>query len=514
MFRNYFKTAFRSLQRYKSYSIINILGLAIGIAVCLIIFLIVQFELSFDRFHTKKDRIYRVLTQFNDPTGVSYSAGVPFPLPRALKNDFPQLEQVAAIYGDDNTQIQVLNESGGIEKKFKEETGVFFTQPSFFEIFDFTWLSGSPATALAEPNSAVLTKETADKYFGNWKEAIGKTFKRNNGKTFKVTGILDDVPKNTDFQFKVIGSYNTLNSSTSDDWVTVSSNNMCYLLLPQSLTPAAFNKQLVPFVKKYMPADRTTTAHVLQPLSQVHYDSETSNFLQRTVSKQLISTLNLIALFILLIACVNFINLSTAQSINRAKEVGIRKVVGSNRMQLALQYLSETALITVSAVIIALGIVLLALPFIKTILNLPLSFSLTLSTLLFLTVVTIAVILLSGLYPALMLSRYNPIHALKARIMVKTGKGITLRKGLVVAQFVIAQALIIGTLIVVKQMHYFQNASLGFDKDAILTVPIPSDSAGRTKIDFLKEKLLQHNGIKAVSFGFASPSDRGNWYSD
>ncbi|MDQ3845797.1 MAG: ABC transporter permease, partial [Bacteroidota bacterium] len=319
MFRNYFKTAFRSLQRYKSYSIINILGLAIGIAVCLIIFLIVQFELSFDRFHTKKDRIYRVLTQFNDPTGVSYSAGVPFPLPRALKNDFPQLEQVAAIYGDNNAQIQVLNESGGIEKKFKEVTGVFFTQPSFFEIFDFTWLSGSPITALAEPNSAVLTKETADKYFGDWKEAIGKTFKRNNGKTFKVTGILNDVPKNTDFQFKVIGSYNTLNSSTSDDWVTVNSDNMCYLLLPQSLTPAILNRQLVPFVKKYMPADRSTTAHVLQPLSEVHYDSETSNFLQRTVSKQLISTLNLIALFILLIACVNFINLATAQSINRAK---------------------------------------------------------------------------------------------------------------------------------------------------------------------------------------------------
>ncbi|MBD0368781.1 MAG: ABC transporter permease, partial [Flavisolibacter sp.] len=154
MFRNYLKTAFRNLQRNKSYAVINVLGLAVGIAVCLIIFLIVQFELSFDQFHTKKERIYRVITQFNDPTGVFYSAGVPFPLPRALKNDFPQLKQVAAIYGDNNTQIQVLNEGGEIEKKFREESGVFFTEPAFFKIFDFKWLSGHPATALAEPNSA------------------------------------------------------------------------------------------------------------------------------------------------------------------------------------------------------------------------------------------------------------------------------------------------------------------------------------------------------------------------
>ncbi len=161
MIKNYFKIAFRNFRNHKNYTIINILGLGVGVAVCLIIFLIVQFELSFDKFHKNKDSIYRVITQFNDPTGVTYSAGVPFPLPRALKNDFPQLKNVAAIYGDNNTQIQVQDNKGGTEKKFKEETGVFFTEPAFFKIFDFIWLAGNPATALSEPNSAVLTKEIA-----------------------------------------------------------------------------------------------------------------------------------------------------------------------------------------------------------------------------------------------------------------------------------------------------------------------------------------------------------------
>jgi ABC-type antimicrobial peptide transport system permease subunit len=517
MFKNFFTTALRNLKRNKAYSLINIIGLGVGMAICLMIFLIIHFETSFDTFHSQKERIYRVLTEFNDPSGKSFSAGVPFPLPATLRQDFPQLEKVAPIYADNNTLLSVMDEDNQKAiKKFKEEEGVFFTEASFFEIFDFKWLSGDPATALSDPLSIVLTKEIAEKYFGSWEAAIGKTINRNNKKLLKVTGILESIPRNTDFQFKAVAPYKTF-MNPSDDWTTVSSNHVCYVLLPQTIKPGDISKLFPAFVKKYRPEERaSTTGQVLQSIADVHYDSDSGNFLGRTISRELTSTIKLIAVFILLIACVNFINLSTAQSINRAKEVSVRKVLGSNKRQLAFQFLSETTLITIGAAILAVLLVITSLPFIKSVLDLPLSFSIqdNPGIVLFLLGITIAVILLSGFYPSIILSRFNPVTALKSKFNAGRTRGISLRRGLVVIQFVIAQALIIGTFIIVKQMNYFQNASLGYDKEAILTVPIPPDSMGRSKIEVLKARLLQRPEIKSVSFSFAPPSSDGNWYSD
>ncbi len=287
--------------------------------------------------------------------------------------------------------------------------------------------------------------------------------------------------------------------------------------MPKNLSPGNLNKLFPAFVKKYRPEERVgTTGQVLQSIKEVHYDSASGNFLGRAISKELIGTIKLIALFILLIACVNFINLSTAQSINRAREVSIRKVLGSNKRQLSFQFLSETTLITLGAVVIAILLVIVSLPFIRSVLDLPLSFSISQNPqiVFFILGITIAVILLSGFYPSLVLSKFNPVTALKSKFNAGRTKGISLRRGLVVMQFVIAQALIIGTFIIVKQMNYFQNASLGYDKEAIITVPIPYDSVSRTKIDALKASLLQRSEIKNVSFSFAPPSNDGNWYSD
>src|SRR5580698_2363032 len=245
MLKNYFKTALRTLARNKNYTIINIAGLAAGISICLLIFITIQFELSYDNFHSKKDRIYRVLTEYHhaDAANVFYGSGVPFAMPAGLKNSFPQIEQAVPIYSEGNDQIMVLDNNGQTEKKFKEEKGVFFTQPSFFSIFDFPFLAGSPAS-LKEPNTAVLTKETAEKYFGDWRTAIGKTIKWNNTYILKITGVLAAIPANTDFQLKIAIAYGTAftaDLAKSTNWDGTSSSFGCYILLPKNTSVAAFN---------------------------------------------------------------------------------------------------------------------------------------------------------------------------------------------------------------------------------------------------------------------------------
>jgi putative ABC transport system permease protein len=523
MIKNYFKTAFRNLWRNKNFTFINIAGLAVGIAVCLVIFLIIQFELSFDNFHKKKDRIYRILTELHNADGIHHSRGVPFPLPTVIHNDFPSLKS-SALYTMGNDQIVIPDETDGqMQKKFKEEDGVFYAEPSLFEIFDYPLLAGDYKT-LKDPNTAIITKETADRYFGDWQLAIGKPIKINgnqffgkNNNIYKITGILAPVPKNTDLQIKIVASYATLKNFTeSTDWESVASNHGCYVLLPEGTTSSSFNVQLKSFVKKYKKDNAAKQPQYLQSLSQVHYDEEARNFLDRTISKKLINALWLIAAFILLIACVNFINLSTAQAINRAKEVAVRKVLGGNKHQLKFQFFTETAIITLFAISLAVIMTVVAFPYLSSILKLPLSFDLKNNPviILFLAALALAVILMAGFYPALVLSRFNPIMALKSKVTAGRAKGVSLRRGLVVFQFVIAQALIIGTLIIVKQMDYFRNRPMGFDKNAIVNVSFPEDSISKTKLDYLKNKLLAIDGIKSVSFSYASPADDGNWHSN
>src|SRR5437867_7242270 len=346
MIKNYFKTAFRNLVRNKNYAIINISGLAAGIAICLVMFIVIRYEKSFDNYHKKKDRIYRVLTEYHhaDSPDIFYGKGVPAPLPTALKTNFPQVERIAPVYSEGNDQIKVLNDNGETIKKFKEEKGVFFTEPSLFDIFDFKWLAGS-ASSLKNPNSVVLTKSIAEKYFGDGpdsdRDAIGKSLKWNNRDVLKVTGILADVPENTDLQLKVVISFGTgftADFAKSTNWDGTGSSYGCYLLLPRDVSAASFNAQLRAFVKKMKSPDNKDS-HIIQPLSKIHYDTKTGDFSNRTISAGLIRSLWLIGSFILLIACVNFINLSTAQAVNRSKEVGIRKVLGSNKAGLKIQFI-------------------------------------------------------------------------------------------------------------------------------------------------------------------------------
>ncbi|WP_198424808.1 ABC transporter permease [Spirosoma endbachense] len=516
MLRNYVKIAFRNLSRNKAYSFINIAGLAVGIAACLLVFLVVQFELSFDNFHTKKDRIYQVVSEFHYGA-VSYGEGVPLPVPTALRLDYPQLEKVAAIVAGGG-QINIYDSKKQIiEKKFKDEGGVYYAEPQFFAMFDFGLLAGNPQTALSEPNTAILTQETAEKFFGDWKEAIGKTINVGNGKDFyRVTGILKNIPANSDFPLKVVLSYKNFlqGSSNRDDWESVSHNWNCFILLPQNVSPDQFNSWMLAFDKKHKtPYQLSRVRNFIRPLDEVHFDSRFSNFSDHTISPEMIHVLELIGVFLLLVACVNFINLATAQAVNRSREVGVRKALGSNRGQLTSQFLGETTVITIASLFIAVLLAQLTLPFLNQLLHfsLHLSFIDNPTLLLFLAVTAIVVIFLSGFYPAWVLSGFKATLALKSKITAKTIGGISLRRGLVVTQFVIAQVLIIVTVVIVRQMSFFQTKSLGFDKETIVRVPIPNDSISRTKFDLLKTQLVQQSGIENVSFAFRAPADKWTW---
>jgi putative ABC transport system permease protein len=520
MIKNYFKTATRNLLRNKSYAAINIAGLAIGVAACLLIFLIVQFETSFDNFHSKKDKIYRVITVENNPDGLHKEAGTPLPLAQGLRTDFRQLEQVSAIFRNDGSHYSVQNKDGS-KKKFKEDDA-YFVEPQFFKIFDFGWLAGDQNTALVAPNSVVLSQDEADKFFGNWKDAMGKVVTYENKTPLKVTGVLKNVPANTDFPMKLLVSWATEQQRGSGlygnmkDWVSTFGDNECFIVLPSSMTVSRFNTDLKAFVIKHKPPLYVKQGLELQALTDMHYDGEIGVFADHAFGKPLIKAISLIGLFLLIIACVNFVNLATAQAVNRSKEVGIRKVLGSNRSQLAMQFITETFIITLFAVVLAIGIAEITLPFLNQLLEIHLDSAFFANPILwlFLAGTIVVVTLLSGLYPAMVLSGFNPITALKNKIAASKASGFSLRRVLVVFQFCIAQVLVIGTLVIVYQMQYFRNKSLGFDKDAIVTVPFPNDSISLTKLNSLRNQLRQQPGIVDVSYSWAAPSDINRWHTD
>lgn len=517
MFKNYFKTALRNLKRNKSYALINILGLAIGIAACLLIFLVVKFETSFDNFHSKKNSIYCIGTEFHNEDGVSYGNGIAFPAASAMRLDFPQLKEVASIYKDGG---QITVESGGGQLKKINEENFYYAEPGFFKMFDFGWQYGNPIISLKDQNSAVLTQATAEKFFGNWRSAIGKTIKYQNKTLYTITGILKNVPANSDFPLSIVVPFTALNNTyikaSLNDWVSTFGNSCSFVVLPPELSVIKFNADLKSFAKKHKPAEYAKDAYIAQPLTEIHYDDRFGNFSDHTFSHSLINALILIGVFLLVIACVNFINLATAQAVNRSKEVGVRKVLGSNRNQLALQFLSETALISIIALIAAIAIAAIALPFLNKLLEVQMSLNFIDSPglILFVLAVAITVTLLSGIYPAIILSGFNPMTALKSKVTAKMVGGISIRRGLVVLQFAIAHVLIIGMLIVVKQMDFFKNASLGFDKAAVINVPVPGDSISHLKYNYLRDQLLTNKDIQNVSFSFKSPSSEDSWNSD
>ncbi|GAB3641508.1 ABC transporter permease [Spirosoma arcticum] len=473
MFRNYLKIAWRNLRKNRTYALINVTGLALGMGCALLIFALVRYHFATDTHHRNYDRTYRIVSKFISSEGDFHTPGVPYPLGKAVRNDFPDVEQLAMIEQWEEPMVSVPV-TGGPDKKFKEnEDGIgAFVEPSYFRIFDYDWIAGGPAD-LSQPNTVVISAENAQKYFGTTNGVIGKALKINGRINARIVGVFQDYRDNTDFPYSVMPSYATLKEyrgGTDEDFGNTNSSSQCFVLLNDRFTAADWDRQMLGFVKKYNPKEAQKTRYPMQPLADIHFSTDYNG-----VSKGLIVSLFIIGIFLIVTASINFVNLATAQALTRSREVGVRKVMGSTQGQLFAQFMGETALITLVATVIALGLFQFGQALVQQ--NLSGAFKFTFyfdaSVIGWLALLVLGVILLSGVYPALVLAGFKPVMALAGKITARQVGGFSVRRGLVVAQFAISQMLIIGMVVVASQLRFVQEKDLGFRKNAILTVELP-----------------------------------------
>ncbi len=475
MIRNYLKSAWRNIRKNKLFSFINILGLSIGIATCFIIMLYVQDELSYDRFNKNADNIVRVVFHANLNGGkIDESVSMP-PVAQTMKKDFPEVRDATRILSFGNPQI-IYNHTVFKDDRFA------LVDPNFFSIFTLPMIKGDPKTALAQPDAIVLTQETAEKYFGK-ADPIGKVIQINTdgNRVYKVTGVIKNIPANSHFHFDAFGSMTSWANATTDTWL--SGGYHTYLLLNpgtdlkklEAKFPAMVEKYMGPQIQQQMGLSLkefitkgNSLGFALQPLKDIHLNSNTSTEFEPGGNATYVYIFGGVAIFMLIVACINFINLSTAGASKRAKEVGIRKVAGSAKSQLIIQFLSESILLTFFALFIAFALVQLALPAFNNISGKHLSFDV--KPILAFIGLGLLVGVGAGIYPAIYLSSFKPIAVLKGKLTT-SHKSFGLRSGLVVFQFFISVALIIGTLVVYQQMKYMQNKDLGYNKEQLITIP-------------------------------------------
>ncbi len=522
MLKNYFKTALRNLSRKKAYSILNIIGLALGIGCSLVIYKVIVFEKSFDRHQANYDRIYRIVNEYTRPDEVDKGMGTPHPVAPAIIEEFPEIVGVVRthyIWGD-----QVNIKEGDRVKKFLLEDGMAFTENSFFRIFNVEFKAGNPETALTEPGTAVISESQSRRFFGYGigaeVEAMGKMINVGNKIDLKIVGVIVDPPEATTFPFTVLMEYSGQKAHNpyygdGKRWNSTSSNTNTYMLVNEGFDALAFDEKMIAFVDKHWEEGASKRRKYLsQPLSALHSDSEYGNYTYST-SPELILALTFIAVFLVLTACINFINLATAQAANRSKEIGIRKAIGGYTRQLVLQFFSEITVISFLAILLSLAVAEFMFVQLEEIIGTRLQLDILsdLQTIGFLLILFISVSFLSGFYPSILLSRMNTVLALKNKITAKTHSGgLNLRKALVVTQFTISQFLIIGTVIISAQMEYFTTKDLGFDKEAIVKSYLPEQDV--TKTDRFKQYLLSDPSIVDVTFALSSPTGNSNSHSN
>jgi predicted permease len=523
--KNTLVVAFRNFWRNKVFSLINIIGLAIGISASLVIFLIVNYDLNFDKFQQDRDRIFRVVSHFNFAGNEIDNSGISSPLANTTYKELPGIEYAVAFRTMYESKVMIPRGNNEKPVVYKKEKHGVFVDENYFKLIQYNWLSGSPKTALKQPYQVVLTESKAKTYFPGipFQQITGKEIIFDDTVHTMVSGVVKDIEQNTDFTFNIFISRATLENTTlkPDDWQEWDNTNSASQLFIK-LLPGTSTAQIVSRInaiyqkhKKSDPEDHTKTSYRLQPLADIHFNANYDNFEQRLAHKPTLLALLAVALFLLLLGCINFINLTTAQGSQRAKEIGIRKTMGSSKKQLVFQFLSETFLLTLLATLLSILITPLLLKAFADFIPEGLHFNLAQPLLIaFLTIITISVSLLAGFYPAVVLAAYKPVTVLKNQVM-NSGKtrSAWFRKTLTVSQFVIAQVFIIGAILVSKQIRFTLNKDLGFKKDAVVYFTTSYYDTAKSSRSVLFDKLKAIPEIKAVSRAYSPPSSNGRWSS-
>lgn len=504
MLKNYLRVAFRNLWRNKLYAFICIFGLALGISCATLVYLFVSHEWSYDQFHENKDRLYRVTATIinNNTTATGKTSLAVGP---ALREDYPEVE----------TFVRMMNgpqyNTVFVDGKTYEMTGTYFVDSAFFSVFSFRLLEGDPLTALAKPNSIVITQDIARKYFGD-QSPVGKTMKTVNN-VYTVTGVSENTPSNSDIEYSFLISMNTIPQQSRaymmEDWFYIVCQT--YILFRDKSSAEGFQAKLDQLTDKYVKPWSEVNGGVgtvkfdLQPITTVHLDN-TKQFDTPKGNPQYIYVFGMVGIFIILIACINYVNLSLSQSLRRAKEVGVRKTLGGYPGLIVRQFLGESLLITFLALVIGLVLVELLLPSFNQLSGKSFTpvriFSMDIMLFFVLTVVIVG--LLSGAYPALVLSRFHPVTVLRG-ILPRMGSAGFLRKMLVVVQFVFSASMLLGTVVVFSQMQFLKHRSLGFDKGQVMVIQTPQDTTVQNRMGYIRQEMARINGVSAVSLNGDMP---------
>jgi putative ABC transport system permease protein len=504
MLKNLLRVALRNFMRDKWYSLLNILGLTIGITFSVFLIFYIKDELSYDRYNEKAGRIYRIEAFVKEADKDTMRWAItPFPMAQALSNDYPEVEEATRLWG--NFGGKTMFKYGAL--RFYEDK-VMYADSNLFHVFTYKFIEGNAKTALTAPNSLVLTQSLAEKYFGEHKNYIGKTLENANGDVYKVTAVIKDVPKNSHIIFTALISRSSLPADFANNWGGF--GFYTYVLLKPNVNAAAFQKKLSPVYDKYLaPIFAQFNIKMrfgLQPVTSIHLHSDATNEPEDLGSMSYIYIFSAVAFFMLLIACINYMNLTTARSARRAKEIGIRKVTGSSKLQLVLQFLVESTLTAIFALLLSIGFIALLLPMFNSISGKFISFGTLFQpdTLLTLLAIIIFVGLVGGSYPAFYLSKFNPVNVLKGNLS-KGSSNVTLRRALVVVQFSISMIMLICTWVVYSQLKYLRNKDLGFNKEQVLTITANANRDVSSNIRSFKNEVKDNPHVLAVSTSQSVP---------
>ncbi len=508
MLRNYLKIAYRNIVKQKIYSLINILGLALGLAACILVGLYIWQNFHYDEYHTNKDNIYRVSVKWITPQGTSHVAETPALVAPTMQENFPEVDKITRIFFSSNDLVSYN------EKKLYEDE-IIFADEDFFDIFSYEMLYGNPAKLLREKNTIVLTRDMADKYFGKV-NPIGEIITLNNKLDMKVVGVIENVPKNSHFSFDMAASYETLVDTPVGNYLDqwgATFGSYTYVMLNTGTDVPGFEDKINTFFNQHIPlVEGIENKAVLQPLTSIHLHSHLSGEINPNVSMTYMLVLGSISFFILILACINFVNLTTARAVKRAREIGVRKVFGAMKRQLVRQFLIESVVVTLIALCFSLVIVELMKNAFSNLIGSTLIYGIfsSISIFLFIFLSTLLIGLLAGLYPSLVLTHYRTVYVIKGNHTILTGKkgsGV-LRKGLVIFQFSISIILIIFTLTINRQVRYMRSYDMGFEKDhtIILKTPVRMSRNFQT----IKNEMNAVPGVLQTSTSLGVPLfDRG-----